>query len=108
MVALLVWGALLVHLYNHHRCKGPEPTTTKLSCDLDFMRWSDKQHDAAFVAFTSLSLMVKGEFQPFFVHWVLKLFKCESQQPGRSLCFHLSHCSTRFTFDLFLFDVNIN
>lgn len=34
MVALLVWGALLVHLYNHHRCNRPEPTTAKLYCNL--------------------------------------------------------------------------
>lgn len=31
MVALLVWGALLVHLYNHHHCKRPKATAAKSS-----------------------------------------------------------------------------
>lgn len=69
MVALLVWGALLVHLYNRHRCKRPEPTTAKLYCNLDFMCWSDKQDDAVFVAFTSLSLMVKSRLLTIFIRW---------------------------------------
>lgn len=103
MVALLVGGALLVHLYNHHRCKRPKPTTAKLSRNLDFMCWSDKQDDVVFVALTSLSLMVKSRLLTIFIHWALKLYKCESHQPGRSLCFHLSSCCTRFTFDIFLF-----
>lgn len=99
MVALLVWGALLVHLYNHHRCKRPQPTTAKLYCNLDFMCGSDKQDDVVFVAFTSSSLVVKSRLLTIFIHWALELYKCESHQPGRSLCFHVSYCCTRFTFD---------